>query len=86
MGPVSYTIVIEINYTSPELHQFGEDQKSGESYTFHCEFVLIQAELDNFGSENSDTAQYAHDGGNGEIYRYMIEMTPDATILRDGQA
>ncbi|UCH88231.1 MAG: hypothetical protein JSV49_08170 [Thermoplasmata archaeon] len=63
IGPISYSLIIDVTYIMPELIKSGGDLEKGGSHTFSWDLSLISEEIENLGSEVSGTVAYAHADG-----------------------
>ncbi len=81
LGPISYSLTIEVLYYSPELQKFGEDLQPNDSYTFSWTLSLTAEELENLGGEVSGMVIYKHEGGREEGYKYTIKIHSDVVKL-----
>jgi hypothetical protein len=77
LGPITYSVNVDVTYNSPEYVQYGEDLNPDESYTFRWDLILTSEQLTELGSEVSGTVSYIHEGGDEESFRYTFEITLD---------
>ena len=60
-GQISYNLNVTVIYGNPNSIKYGNDLKSGESYSFEWNLFLNQEEIDDFYWEVSGTVYYDHD-------------------------
>lgn len=85
MGPISYTVTIDVSYISTDLVKYGDNLDTGDTYDFYWNLILTSEELNELGSEVSGTVSYEHRGGNTESYRYTIELNPGTTLQKNSK-
>lgn len=86
VGPISYTITIDVNYFIPDYFQSGENLETGDSELFTWNLALTQEQANNMAGVVSGTVSYLHDDGELVTYRYSIEVQPDSVSFSSSES